>query len=92
MLSCLFLAVLWSPVGSRLISWLYVREVYFCFCHFTIMCSWSSGIFDLPIPDMCLLHYFDSYVLIRAPTNVGGSLLFLACLSVCPWSLELSHF
>ena len=25
----------------------------------------------------------SSFVLIRAPTNVGGSLLFLACLSVC---------
>ena len=82
MLSCLFLAVLWSPVGSRLISWLYVREVYFCFCHFTIMCSWSSVIFDLPIPDMCLLHLTHMSLLGPQRMLVDLYCFWLVCLSV----------
>ena len=50
MLSCLFLAALWSPSGNGLISWL-SWFVLLCFCHFPIWCSGSDVV----------LGYIDSW-------------------------------
>ena len=38
MLSCLFIAALWSPDGKGLASWLSWGDVYLWFCHFPMWC------------------------------------------------------
>ena len=46
MLSCLFLAILWSSSGKGLASWLFVFDVFLCFCHFPTWCPRSGLVFD----------------------------------------------
>ena len=46
MLSCLFLAALWSPAGTGLNSWLYLRDILFRFCHFPVWFPGSGTTFD----------------------------------------------
>ena len=58
MLSCLFIAALWSPVGKGLASWL----LFVMFnCDFvTFPCGIPSQVWYLIvlIPDLCRLSYF----------------------------------
>ena len=42
MLSCLFIAALWSPVGKGLNSWLSCMSCLLCFCHFPMWCPGSG--------------------------------------------------
>ena len=46
MISCLFIAALWSPAGRGLTSWLLVCDVFLCFCHFTMWCPGSGVVLD----------------------------------------------
>ena len=50
LLSCLFLAALWSPSGKGLTSWLSCMYMYcdilLYFCHFLIWCPVSGVVFD----------------------------------------------
>ena len=46
MISCLFIAALWSPAGRGLTSWLLVCDVFLCFCHFTMWCPGSDVVLD----------------------------------------------
>ena len=59
MLSRLFTAVLWSPAGKRLTSWLlFVMST----CDFfTIPCGILGQVWYLivSIPDLCILSYFQ---------------------------------
>ena len=59
MLSCLFIAALWSPAGKRakLLALLYVM---FSCVFVTIPCGVLSQVWYLivSIPDLCLLPYF----------------------------------
>ena len=58
MLSCLFIAALWSPAGKGLNSW---RS---CIYSFVVFLSLSHVVYGLgvvlvaSIPDLCLLTYF----------------------------------
>ena len=45
-LSCLFLAALWSPVGKVLTSWLSCVLDFLLFCHFPIWCPVSGKVLD----------------------------------------------
>ena len=54
MLSCLFIAALWSPAGEGLTSGLSCVWCFILFCHFRVWCP-GSGV---SIPDLCLLTYF----------------------------------
>ena len=38
MLSCLFIAALWSPAGKGQTSWLLCCDVFLGFCHFPMWC------------------------------------------------------
>ena len=46
MLSCLFLAALWSSAGKGLTSLLSCMRCFLCFCHFPIWCTGSGVVFD----------------------------------------------
>ena len=46
MMYCLFLAALWSPAWKRLTSWLSLRDIFFCFCHFPVWFPESGVAFD----------------------------------------------
>ena len=47
MLSCLFIAALWSPAGKGLTSWPFlVCDDFLCFCHFPMWCLGSVVVFD----------------------------------------------
>ena len=64
MLSCLFIAALWSPAGIGLTSWLSCMHVMFP-CDFVIFpCgvlgqAWYMYLI-VSMPDLCLLHYFNA--------------------------------
>ena len=61
-LSCLFIAALWSPAGKRVSLGSLVCGVFLCFSHFPMCCPWSgprSGVVLIASkPDLCLLTYF----------------------------------
>ena len=46
MLSCQFIAALWSPAWKGLTSCSLVCDVFLCFCHFLKWCPWSGGVLD----------------------------------------------
>ena len=46
MLSCLFIAALWSPAGKGLTSWLPGVWCYVLFCHFPVWCSGSGVVLE----------------------------------------------
>ena len=63
-LSCLFIAALWSPTGKGLTSWL-------LFVKFNCVCvTFSCGILGLvwylivSIPDLCRLSFFNFFLFI----------------------------
>ena len=79
MLSCLFLAALWSPAGKGLTSWLSCVLCFHVFGHFPIWCSGQVWYLFVSIPHLCLLCYLDSEnkspgilyeVSVRAASNV----------------------
>ena len=39
MLSCLFIATVWSPAGKGLTAWLLFVNVLLCYCHFPMWYS-----------------------------------------------------
>ena len=59
MLSRLFIAVLWTPAGKGLTSW--VLFVMFNFVFVTFPCGILGQVWYLivMIPDLCCLSYFD---------------------------------
>ena len=44
-LSYLFLAALWSPVGERVDLMALVCDIFLCFCHFPVQCLGSGVVF-----------------------------------------------
>ena len=46
MLSCLFLAALWSSAGKGLTFGSFVCNVFLCLCHVPIWCPGSGVVFD----------------------------------------------
>ena len=54
MLSCLFLALLWSPAARTLTSWLSYLLCFLVFCHFSIWCSGSIMVLDCIDSKLCL--------------------------------------
>ena len=74
MLSCLFIAALWSPAGKGLTSWLSVCGVLLCFCHFPVWCTGSGVVLDcyVSFSDLCLLTYIISAQFVELP---GGAFL-----------------
>ena len=68
MLSCLFVAALWSPAGKGLNSWLLI--VMFNCVFVTFPCGILGQVWYLivSIPDLCRISYF----------NIPSSLLFSA--------------
>ena len=56
MLSRLFIAALWLPVGKGLTSWLFLVILLY-FCYFPIRYP-GSGVFLVSFPDLCCLSYF----------------------------------
>ena len=46
MLSCLFIAALWSPAGKGLTSNLSCMLFFLVFCHFPMWCPWSGVVLD----------------------------------------------
>ena len=46
MLSCPFIATLWSPAGKGLTSWLSCMYVFVCFCYFPMWCLGSVVVID----------------------------------------------
>ena len=46
MLSCMFIAALWSPAGKGLNSGSPVCDVFLYFCHFPMWCPGSDLILD----------------------------------------------
>ena len=47
LLSCLFIAALWSPAGKGLTSWLScICYLLLCFCHFPMWCPGSDVVLD----------------------------------------------
>ena len=58
-LSCLFLAALWSPAGEGLSSWLsYMCDVFLCFVTFLYGVLGQVWYLILSTPDLCFLLYF----------------------------------
>ena len=58
MLSCLFIATLWSPAGKGLTSWLSCLMIYCVFvtCPCGVLCQvWYLIV---SISDLCFLNYF----------------------------------
>ena len=76
MLSCLFIAALWSPAGKRLTSW-FLFVMFNC-----VFVTIPSGILGqvwyliVSFPDLCHLSYFLTYV--RSST-LSVVLTFKAC-------------
>ena len=61
MLSCLFIAALWSPAGKGLTSWLsYACDVLLCFGHFPVWCPRLCVVSDC-IDFLSLLPYLLCY-------------------------------
>ena len=60
MLSCLFIAALWSPAGKGLASWLLFAKLNCVFV--TLPCGILGQVWYLIvlIPDLCPLSYFVS--------------------------------
>ena len=46
MLSCLFIAALWSPARKGQPLGSLIRDVFFCFCHFHIGCPGLGVVLD----------------------------------------------
>ena len=46
MLSCLFIAALWSAAGKGLASWRLCVMFFVCFCHFPMWCPGSGVVLD----------------------------------------------
>ena len=46
LLSCLFIAALWSPTGKGLASWLSCVLCFIVFCHFPLLCYGSGVVLD----------------------------------------------
>ena len=46
MLSCLFIAALWSPAGKSWPLGSLVDDVFLCFCHFPMWCPGSGVVQD----------------------------------------------
>ena len=61
MLSCLFIAALWSPAGKGIYLLALLYMMFSCVLSLSHVVSWVR----LSIPDLCLLPYF---------TKTGGSL------------------
>ena len=60
MLSCLFIAALWSPEGKELTSWL-LFVMFFCdFVTFPFGIRGKVWFLVVSIPDPCCLSYFKS--------------------------------
>ena len=60
MLSCLFLAALWSPGGKGLTSWLSCVLCFIVFCSFLICLPGQVWYLIVSFPDLCLPLYFDT--------------------------------
>ena len=60
-LSCLFLAALWSPAGKGLTSWLLYVMFSSVFVTFPYGVLGQVWYLIVSIPDLCLLPYFDKY-------------------------------
>ena len=59
MLSCLFIAALWSPAGKGLTSWLsYIYDLILCFVTFPCDVLDQVWYVIVSIPNLCLLSYF----------------------------------
>ena len=58
MLSCLFIAALWSPAGKGLTSWLSCVMFYCVFVDFLCGVLGQVWCLIISITDLCLLTYF----------------------------------
>ena len=65
MLSRLFIAVLWSPAGKGLTSWL-LLVMFMYFCSFPCDILGQVWYLFVSFPDLCCLSYFTMFCL-----NVG---------------------
>ena len=79
MLSCLFIAVLWSPAGKGLTSWLFVRDVFFCFVTFPCCVLSQVWYLTVSIPDLCLLPYFNFKCQRFEKTNKAQYFMWIIC-------------
>ena len=60
MLSCLFIAALWSPAGKGLASWLSCLLGFIAFL--SLVDLGQLWYLIESIPDLCILTYFNFYV------------------------------
>ena len=67
MLSCLFIAALWSPEGKGLTSWL-LFVMFNVLFHFPIWYPGTVVVFIVSIPDPCCLSYF-----LTKPSDQGST-------------------
>ena len=75
MLSCQFIAALWSPAGKGLTSWLPLCVMFMCFCYFPVWCPVSGVVLDCI--DFCSL---PSYLLFKFLTLTFGDNFFVSVL------------
>ena len=61
MLSCLFIAALWSPAGKGLTSWLLLVMFSCVFVTFPCGILGQQWYLIVLIPDLCSLSYFDFF-------------------------------
>ena len=70
MLSCLFIATLWSPAGIGQTLGSLVCLVSLCFRHFSMLCPVSVWYLIVSNPDLCILTYLNiltkfAFILLR---------------------------
>ena len=74
MLSCLFIAAMWSPAGKGLTSWLLCVRCFLVFLSHSHVVSWVRCYLVVLIPDLSLLPYFKLWTCRHMTLSLGGTL------------------